>query len=711
MRGQGAWLGYAGALVLAVFAGSLLVPPATVLGGPNAGLLSRLFPGVPAWWVCGRLALLALGVGLLCRRLPVGAGWTVAPFDAGRVPSATAIAPWAAWVAAGLAGLGVLWAVGVGRRGAAGQLAYLGVLAAPALLLVLGTTRRARGRRAVWRVPVAWAVAALIAVWIVARTVASWHSVRAADAVDLWLGLQWITRAATETGDLITGPVLPGLTTRYMLFQGLWLFGPAHVTPTFQWLQAFQLLWTAVAAAALARVAAVLLGGLAPVVAAAVFLWSPFVLLMPLSATPFMLGGFFAAVLLALWLAVDRRGSAAALVALATTAGFTITLPPVAPIAALACALSAWSLWRRRDGRALVVATALMSFAAAVLPTVPSAEAVTKMVDSYTLGRGEWAGLEAAVLGQRAPLDVDTSWAAGRPGRFDIALGSVLAPFAIPRTALRLWGDALFDPLGTVFAAVGVGVCVCDLRRRRTAVALLALFGLALAPGAIGSSFDRPSLTRMFLLPVPMALLAVVGFEASCRLAGAGPGRGWMAVVAVVGVVVGGTVLFDVVTPRLLASSAVGIALRAVGAGGPPGGALFLRHGHDRASWLHLETIAAEVGAQRLPVQPYRGMETLVALEAAGDRSPEVLLWSPGLEAESHVGTDVCARWPGATLYTLTDAPGLSRLLAARPAGEGWTPGLPAGQWRARQCGTPGRDGMAASPATADGQPGTSLPR
>jgi hypothetical protein len=46
----------------------------------------------------------------------------------------------------------------------------------------------------------------------------------------------------------------------------------------------------------------------------------------------------------------------------------------------------------------------------------------------------------------------------------------------------------------------------------------------------------------------------------------------------------------------------------------------------------------------------------------------------------------LCDRWPDTALFELVDRAGLSRALAARPAGPGWQPALPPSRWTAVDC-------------------------
>jgi hypothetical protein len=63
-----------------------------------------------------------------------------------------------------------------------------------------------------------------------------------------------------------------------------------------------------------------------------------------------------------------------------------------------------------------------------------------------------------------------------------------------------------------------------------------------------------------------------------------------------------------------------------------------------------------------------------------------VLFWSPAVEEVAGMSGLVCARWPAATRFTVTDPAGLSRVHAAHVAGAPWQPALPAAQWQAGAC-------------------------
>ena len=74
MKGVSRLAGLVGCGLLLAYAAPLLAPPLTVAAEPDAGLLGRIFPGLPVWWVTARLACLAAGAILVAfsvARLPL----------------------------------------------------------------------------------------------------------------------------------------------------------------------------------------------------------------------------------------------------------------------------------------------------------------------------------------------------------------------------------------------------------------------------------------------------------------------------------------------------------------------------------------------------------------------------------------------------------------------------------------------------------------
>jgi hypothetical protein len=408
-------------------------------------------------------------------------------------------------------------------------------------------------------------------------------------------------------------------------------------------------------------------------------------------------------------------------------AGLAATIPHLLLAALAACGAVTIAILKRPRPPVVVLVIPMLSFIAAVLPGLPDVETLRVAVSRYVELHAQWTGLEELLLGQRPVGDAVAVWGlwhSGRAGPLDVPLGALLSPFAIPRTPLRLWGDVLLDPFGAALVAVGIAVCVRSARRANGARVLLLVLVLALLPGMLTSAYDRASPTRNVALCVVAAVLACVGFE---RLRATVLPRVRPAVaagVAAVLVALAGTLVFDVVNPGILATSWLSLALTAVQRTPPPGGAVLLQHGtyrfqwddprigeaarvfrrlqpavdsarenpdaatgnRSRLEWLHVERIATYLPRQPIAVRSFDGPESLLAAGSTHDAPAEVIIWSPGLEADAQVTRTVCERWSGAALYTLIDRAGQSRAFAARPAGPGWKPALPASQWSVASC-------------------------
>jgi hypothetical protein len=203
---------------------------------------------------------------------------------------------------------------------------------------------------------------------------------------------------------------------------------------------------------------------------------------------------------------------------------------------------------------------------------------------------------------------------------------------------------------------------------------------LTTAPGGL-SSYDRASLLRLPAAPVPVALLAAVGLRVILSRFLPGVAERGVAMAVAIALLVAGWVVMVVVNPRILPRSATGIAIEAVRAEDVRDAVVLVAYGWDaQASPVYLES---------LPPAPLRwtGHGTAADLERAdGVGRSTLLLWSPGVEDRSNVAASVCARWPDARLYVLTDAARLSRAFAATTDGRAWTPALPAERWTAMTC-------------------------
>ncbi len=299
-----------------------------------------------------------------------------------------------------------------------------------------------------------------------------------------------------------------------------------------------------------------------------------------------------------------------------------------------------------------------------------------------------WDGLiaiiDAGLLGQ---LPVGTTPAAFEgvvPRPFDVVVAALLAPFAHPRIGIRLWGDALFDPLGGALIAVGIAGCLVSLRRSPAAPVLLLFLLAALAPAFV-SPVDVVDVVHAVALPVPVALLAAAGFEAARGRLALGRGQGPALVVAAV-VALGGSALFDVVNPRILSASSFGImfdVLRPEDADrvvvvsyGPR----FFRP----TKTLYAGPITAFAGPR--PVGYLEWDEAELPAEGFAHEGKNLLFWSRGFDREFAVREAVCRRWPAATFFEIVDRAGLGRAYAARLGGAPWEPRDAEGRWRRWDC-------------------------
>ncbi len=669
------------ALPFAPPAATPLLPPE-----PGASLLARLFPGIPAAWMLARLGALAIGSLLAATAFPARLPIPVSSLRS----EAPIVAPRGLMAALVLALAHLAAAVSVSRLDRTGQALYVLAGFAPAAVLWAANRGSATRRPATRSNGVGWgAIAVLIAIWLALRVPRAWHAPGVADSIDTWINFGWLVSTANDGSNLLTSGPQPGVTNLHLVFLGAPLLGAGRIPPSLGWIQAVQGLGVAASAALLAAIVSRLVNRNAALVATATLLFSPFVLALPYVPTAF--GVLCALILWTVWLALRLRASAspAALACLGAMGGVATTIPQMVPFAVLAGLSTLHFLLRGPRLPAIAWFTATASFVALALPGFPTPATFEAMRAAYLAVCGQWAGLEAILLGQQSPYapPVGELWQAGRPGPFDIVLGTLLAPFATPRTALRLWADVYLDPVGASAIALGIAQCLRALRHDRRAGMLLAVLALSVLPG-FTSAYDRASLTRAIGLPLVAAGFAGLGFEAIRRVLLPGRNAARVAGAATALIALSGLVLFDCVNPRLLPLSDLGIALRVLEAGRPVGGAVVLAHGgRDDLDWLHRERIARYAPPVPLPSQRYEGPGSLIV--RAGDERPnaEVFFYSPALDLDDGVTRSICARWPGAALYSFSDEAGLSRVFAARPAGAGWQPTWPRERWALLRCG------------------------
>lgn len=668
----------AGLLLLGAYAIPLLAPPAPSLDA-TAGLLGRVFPGVPGIWIATRLAALAVGAALLASAAPPGFRPTrgipaAAPLRL--APANRAGRSWE-WIALVFAAGMLAQSLTAVRLSRSGELLFLASLFVPACLFLFAVPSSERNA---WRGPPWISLALLLIGWVGLRAAISFHTPRAADLVDTWLGFEYLERAADPAVSLLRDRFLPGLSGLYLHLQGAAWFGSDG---SFVALQIAAFCWLAATALGIARLANDWTSREGALVAAAVFLFSPFAMSLLLGPTPYYLGPGVGVFSLLLADAIVRRGSLAALVALAPLLGLIPMIPLAAPPALFAACRVARNIVRGQRFPVRATAVAVLAGLAAASVAVPGPTQLREMRSAYVDPHGSWSGIEDVLFGQSPPQRAEEAWHAPVPSALDVPLAGIVAPFAVARTPMRAWADSLLDPVGGALVALGIVLCVRALRSDPGGRALLLLLGVTLLPG-LTSSFDRPSLTRSDAFLIPAALLAAVGAGALASvLAPARPRRVARAVIAAVAL--GGTWVFDSVGPRVLPQSYLSIAIEAA-TQRPDGGATILDYpAKYRLNWLFVAPIAAQVPKQPIASLPYEDASTLDRVNPPTG-STRALFWSPALEQEGSIARALCARYPDAEIYQLTGRTGRNRVWAARIGADAWEPALPPARVRTAQC-------------------------
>jgi len=622
-----------------------------------AGLLALgyavplLVPLPPAPAAATTLRLLALaGAALLLSR-------PLAPGDPPRTEPAKRPAAILRLAALGVAVAHAAIAPYATSLSVAGQVAYLACLFVPAVLLT--TTRPHPHVTRQWLSRLGPA-AFMVVLWVSLRLVVDAHSMRAAHVIDTWRTSLGVTTFLDGPGNYVTDgidPEMPGIPATPLFVLGLPLVQAGLVPLSFDAIRLMHLLSLAVTAAAVGMAARRLLGSGATV-AVAVFLFAPLVRSVALSAGPYAVASTYAVMVVLCATATWRRGSEAALAALGSACGLAIVHPGLAPTAIVGAVIGAASLRGRRSSMPwTVIATAIASFAAAALPHGPAALART-----LDLARSALDGHATSTMGE-----------------------VLLSPFVVARAPGRLWGDTLFDPVGATLLATGLVSCVRSLPRTPAAAILLLFVAAALLP-ALAANGDHPVLLRSFVLPVPGALLAAAGFQALRQACGERfTFRHGLAVAAAVSAT--GTVVFDVVNPRILGTSALTLMFRAVD--------------EDSARRTVLVDDASELGPDvrtldRGPMTAIDGERPIAYLRYGNGSLPDLaasgqdlLFWSPEVERTVQVTDVVCSQWPDATLYRIGDEAHEGTVHAARIGAVPWQPPHEAGAWRANRCARP----------------------
>jgi hypothetical protein len=589
----------------------------------------------------------------------------------------------AGWISLALAALHLAAAPWAGTLGPGGQVAYLAMLAVPAAVLAWaeGLATELRGA---WSWRACAPTAAVIAVWVASRLVTDLGSPRTADVIDGWRAFLDTVRFVQERHNLFTDlfdPALPGISSTVVAFHGGPFFQAGLVPFSLRAVQAFQIATVALTAAGVGVLARVLVGAHVAPIAAAVFLFAPYTRFVTFFPGPFLAGPLYAVaiVLAALW--AVRRHSAAGVAALGAAAGVALGYPSAVPLLALVVAWTLWCLRRSLRTLGVGIAVGVLSFAAMVVPALPQVLTPNRF-GSHFRWDGAISVIDAGLIGQIPVADTPAAYEGVVQRPLDVVASALLAPFAHPRVAVRLWSDALFDPVGAILFAVGLVVCLRAAPTVRLARALLLTFLVVLAPAFV-SPIDIANATYAAVLPVVVAVVAAVGFAAfpldvSLRRRTA---------IAVVAIVLGGTLFFDVVTPRTVPASSFGTMFdvlddaalpRVVAIGYSP---RFVRP----TKTLNTGPITAFVGRQPVGFLEWDDGPLPVA-ELAAERK-DLLFWTHGYDRDVPVAAAVCAAWPAATLYEIRDRSGLGFVHAARIGGTPWEPRAPAERWRTRRCG------------------------
>lgn len=688
--------------MLLVYALPLFFPPPPVPLGtvtpPDAWLLARIFPGVPASWVAVRLlaltgaALLLSGAarGMLPTTLG-GSPWrgrsrSAAP-DAAPPATAPPIAR-ASALAFALLHLGA--APLAATLGPVDQIGYLAALAVPPLLLTTPESwALLRSRH--WRRGAGLSLT-VIAAWAGWCLLHDLDSPRVADVVDGWRAWVDLMAFVDQGRNLLVHLLddgLPGIGGLVCAFHGMTFYQTSALSLSLAHVQMFQIASLAGCAAGIGLLARLMIGAGAAPIAIAVFLFSPYTRFVALAPGPFVAGPAYAtAIALAAW-AAWRWRSEAALAALGAAVGIGVQYPGVLPTVVCFLALTVWQLrdsWRERW---VGIAAGAASCLAVVVPALAE---VLKPQDLFSYHR--WDGLvsiiDAGLLGQ-LPVGIAPPAFAGVTARpWDILVAASLAPFANPRIGVRLMGDAVFDPLGGALLAIGIVACLCVVHRSWLAFVLLAFLGAALGPAYV-SPVDVVDIVHAVVLPVPVALVAALGFvTARGALFGAGAVAARATALVTMAVAVGGTILFDVVTPRVLAASAPGIMFQ-----------VLRPEDADRALWvsygprffrptktLYIGPITAFGGPR--PVGYLGWDEAELPAADFAHEGKDLLFWSFGFDWEFTMRETICRQWPAATFYEIHDRARLGRTYAARLGGAPWQPSGADGRWRAWDCDTHG---------------------
>jgi hypothetical protein len=645
--------------------------PGAAPGSEARDWLGTLYPQVAGSWVKLRIALALVAGVLLASSAPprVRDGVTAEPEVPTR-PRSSAPA-----VALALAVLALMSARSV--NGFWPQTAWLALLYSPAL--VFFPARRSLPPVAERPVRLYLAALPLSLVWLVWRVAAAAQDGRQVDAVALWAHLERLLALlgkASGNQGVFAGGTWSDRSLILPLLQGGGLAEWSGAAPGLLWVATVHAVGTT-ATALLVAMSAGQVGGLAAAAAAAtVFLFAPASLLAPLSPAPIFVAPLLIAALTALgFRCASPNPSPAALATLAATAGLATGLPQTLPTAVLAIVALGSGLYRARRLPALTRPAVTILVLAGTIFGLPSSDEVLARL-KRNFGEHTQSPVMTRVLLEQSPIYVASDAPAEDASRLAPFVGALLAPVATRRAPASLVGDTLLDPLGSGLALAGIVIAVRSLRRVRWARWLLAGLLAGLLPGAFGSVGGAVP-EMLVASTVPLSLLATLGLRPILELFSEGRARSAWLGLWLLGIATAGSVLFDVVNPRGLPASALGIGMEAARSGATR--LTVLDHPLGKADFLHVPARTRIASAGRAAVRPLApGDADWVQLVAELRSGDSVYLWSPALEGDTGVTMRLCRLVPDLRLFTLSDRTGQSRALAATAAGTSWEPRLPA---------------------------------
>lgn len=670
--------GFLGVLLLCGYAVPLFFPPAAThqpWPSLDAPLLDRLFPGVPGWWIAGRLCALPAGAWLISGIVPTPERPlrpTVSTLT-GPLPSA------ANAIALCLAALHFAFAFYARSFDRLGQAAFVGAAFLPGFIVSLSALDPAAVRRKLEIVlPIAAPLAVIVPAWIAWRLWATWGSPIVASPWDIWFEYDYMRDVIENRQNALFTQHLVGLSDLRMFFAGMDPFGSTEM-PSLRTMQSIGVGWAIWAAAASAWTAYRIISPRSAVWAAVTVLAAPMTSALTHWAWPvFTWHTAITATEMALLAEVWRTGSPGALLWLAGTASLIATQAIIGFWIIPAGFYVLWLAVRRRDLPLTTMATGALTFVALAIPYLQSLN--TDEMEVYT-PFAVWTYSEDLSQEQIGFLPKPEVLEL-RPSSFDYALGGALAPFAVPRTVLRAWGDALLDPLTATLVAIGLCLCVRLAWRGDPRGWWLLAALIVHLPVMLTSCYDRVSPFRNLGMPAAASVFAALAVEALAIR------QRWNAsqiAAGAAGCLIAGGAYYQIVTPLVIGAGALEIVLETAKSE-PPGTIALLKLAGSDVTFARL-AVDAIGGDTTISLRDYSDRSSLLDRGEAGKAIAPVIAWAPALEMDCDVARALCAEWPEALLYTVWSKSKLSRVYFAVPnPGNPWQPTLAVDRWSKSSC-------------------------